>query len=54
MTKKVYEKYNGDQVTDSMLQEASELFSENYGIWGNGASNVVGLSAQRGESPELT
>jgi hypothetical protein len=54
MTKKVYEKYDGDQVTDNMLREASELFSENYGTWGNGASSVVGLSAKTGEALELT
>jgi hypothetical protein len=34
MAKRIYEKYDGSQVTDSMLQEASQLFSENYGVWG--------------------
>ena len=34
VTKTIYEKYDGSQVTDSMIQEASQLFSENYGVWG--------------------
>ena len=34
MAKRIYEKYDGSQVTDSMLQEVSQLFSENYGVWG--------------------
>ncbi len=34
MSKSCFEKYNGAQVTESMLEEAAVLFSENYGVWG--------------------
>ncbi|KAF2175335.1 hypothetical protein K469DRAFT_684020 [Zopfia rhizophila CBS 207.26] len=33
MEKKLFEKFDGAHVTDEMLQEASKLFSENYGVW---------------------
>ncbi|MCJ1257951.1 hypothetical protein MMC24_005779 [Lignoscripta atroalba] len=46
MTKKVFEKYDGGQVTDSMLQEASRLFSENYGVWGKEAAKSMGTFAK--------
>lgn len=34
MNKQLFERFDGHQVTDHMLKEASVLFSENYGIWG--------------------
>lgn len=34
MAKQVFEKFDGRELTDSMLEEAARLFSENYGIWG--------------------
>ena len=49
MTKKVFEKYDGGQVTDSMLQEASRLFSENYGVWGKEAAKSMGTFAKEGK-----
>lgn len=49
MSKILYEKYDRDQVTDSMLQEASKLFSENYGVWGKEAARVMGAFAREGK-----
>jgi len=40
MSKIVYEKYNGGEVTNAMLAEASQLFDENYGIWGRDAAKT--------------
>lgn len=34
MSKQLYESFRSDQVTDSMLERAAKLFSENYGTWG--------------------
>lgn len=38
MSKLVFEKYDGGEVTNDMLAEASQLFNENYGIWGRDAA----------------
>ena len=53
MERQLFEKYNGSQVTDSMLQEASQLFSEHYGVWGEHAVQVAGPFAKAGK-PALT
>ncbi|KAL2417770.1 hypothetical protein ABEF95_010206 [Exophiala dermatitidis] len=34
MAKRVFETFDGREVTDAMLTEAAVLFNENYGIWG--------------------
>ncbi|TAQ84988.1 hypothetical protein B7494_g6696 [Chlorociboria aeruginascens] len=34
MGKQLFERFDGVQITESMLQEASVLFSKNYGVWG--------------------
>jgi hypothetical protein len=34
MATQTYERFSAEQVTDSMLTAAAQLFSENYGIWG--------------------
>jgi GNAT superfamily N-acetyltransferase len=34
MEETTFKKYKAEDVTDSMIQEAAKLFSENYGIWG--------------------
>jgi hypothetical protein len=34
MTTQTYKTVPGHEVTDTMLEEAAKLFSENYGIWG--------------------
>lgn len=38
MGKQIFEKFGGGEVTDDMLEEASQLFSENYGVWGKEAA----------------
>lgn len=53
MAKKVFEKYDMNEVTDSMLQEASQLFSENYGVWGAKAASVVGAFAKEGKLAQV-
>lgn len=35
LAKQLYERFNGDELTDDMLREAVQLFNENYGIWGD-------------------
>ncbi len=50
MDKKIYERFNGDQVTDEMLEEASKLFSENYGVWSEHAAEHMGAFARAGTS----
>ncbi len=49
MEKRLFEKYDGSQVTESMLQEASQLFSDHYGIWDEHAAQVVGEFAKAGK-----
>jgi hypothetical protein len=34
MAEKTFKRYKAEEVTDTMVQEAAKLFSENYGIWG--------------------
>ncbi len=48
MEKQVFEKYDGNRVTESMLQEASQLFSAHYGVWGERAAQEVGGFAKAG------
>jgi hypothetical protein len=50
MEKKLYEGFNGDEVTDEMLEEASKLFSENYGVWSEHAAQSMGKFAKAGKS----
>jgi hypothetical protein len=38
MLKQLFEKFDGSELTDDMLVEASQLFNENYGIWGKDAA----------------
>jgi len=49
MEKQLFEKCDGGYVTDSMLQEAAVLFSENYGVWGEAAAQVTGKFAKAGK-----
>jgi hypothetical protein len=39
MAKQVFEKFGGLELTDEMLEEATQLFNENYGIWGEDPTN---------------
>lgn len=48
MEKRVFEKYDGGQVTETMLEEASKLFSEHYGVWSEHAAKMVGEFAKAG------
>ncbi|KAI9780711.1 MAG: hypothetical protein M1816_002760 [Peltula sp. TS41687] len=50
----LFEKYDGDQVTDSMLQEASKLFGENYGVWDKEAARVMGGFAREGSRVKMS
>ena len=49
MEKQVFEKYDGSLVTESMLQEASQLFCDHYGVWGEHATQVIGEFAKAGK-----
>ncbi|KAJ8131581.1 hypothetical protein O1611_g2047 [Lasiodiplodia mahajangana] len=45
-----YETFPGEKVTDHMLSEFAELFSENYGVWGKESPSPgkrISLSARR-------
>ncbi len=46
-----FELYDGSQVNESMLQEASRLFSEHYGVWNDEAAQYVGSFAKAGKCP---
>ena len=49
MEKQLFEKYDGSRVTEDMLQEASQLFGDHYGVWGEHATQAVGKFAKAGE-----
>jgi hypothetical protein len=48
MSKKVIQIFGMEQMNDPILQEAALLFSNNYGIWGERAKEVVGPFAKQG------
>jgi GNAT superfamily N-acetyltransferase len=39
IAKQVFERFDGRELTDTMLEEAAQLFNENYGIWGEDPTN---------------
>ena len=39
MSKQIFERFDGHELTDSMLNEAAQLFNENYGTWGTDPTN---------------
>lgn len=39
MAKQVFEKFDGCELTDTMLEEAAQLFNGNYGVWGRDPTN---------------
>lgn len=49
MEKQVFEKYDGSKVTESILQEAAQLFSAHYGVWSEHAAKAVGEFAKAGK-----
>lgn len=54
MAKRIYERYDGTEITEDMLQEASQLFSENYGVWGPRAASVQGTFAKAGNRVKMS
>lgn len=48
MERKIFERFDSEQVTGVLLREAAELFSQNYGIWGEQAESLVGSFAKAG------
>ena len=43
MEESTFKVFEGSQVTDFMLEEATQLFNENYGIWGKDPVNPRNL-----------
>ena len=41
-------RFEGSSITDTLLEAAAELFSNHYGIWGQGAASKVGPFAKAG------
>lgn len=41
MAKRLFERFDGHELTDSILEEAAKLFNENYGIWGEVPTNPI-------------
>ena len=39
MAKQIFERFDGGELTDKMLDEAAQLFNENYGVWGENPIN---------------
>lgn len=39
MAKQLFERFNGTELTDHVMEEAAQLFNENYGIWGEDPTN---------------
>lgn len=46
--------YDSTNVTDDMLQEAAELFSENYGVWAPTAAGILGSFAKEGKHVKMS
>ena len=44
----VYEKFQRDQITTPILEQAAKFFSENYGVWGKQAVLKMGPFARAG------
>ena len=48
MESKLFQKFDRGHIMDDMLQDASELFVENYGVWSKEAAQIIGPSAKEG------
>lgn len=44
-----YEKFEGDELDDTLLNPAAALFSSNYGVWGPLAAQNMGSWAKQGK-----
>lgn len=40
----VYKSYNGSEIDDALMGRCAQLFSNNYGIWGQNAAAMRGLN----------
>jgi hypothetical protein len=49
-----FHKYEREDLTNNMLQDAARLFSENYGIWGPVAEQDMGSFAKQGRRIRMT
>lgn len=55
MTDRRFQKFDSGDVTDDLLQQASQLFSRNYGVWGHEAgSSLSGLILMLNHEFQLT
>lgn len=48
-----FEKFEGAEITGSILEDAAGLFSANYGIWGPFAESKMGSFAKQGRRIRL-
>ncbi len=48
METRLFEGFKDDEVTDEMLEDATKLFSENYGVWSEHAAQHMGKFAKAG------
>lgn len=37
-SRRLYETFSREEVSDAMVADAAQLFSENYGVWGERSS----------------
>lgn len=49
MKQLLFEVFDGSSVTEGMLQESSQLFTENYGVWNEQAADMLGKFAHVGK-----
>ena len=49
-----FHKHETEDMTDSMLQDAAKLFSENYGVWDPVAEQNMGTFAKQGQRIRLS
>jgi len=49
MSNRYYDVFEQDELSNDALQAAADLFSSNYGVWGEKAAGTVGSWAEKGE-----
>lgn len=49
MTTRCYDTFEQEELSDETLQAAADLFSSNYGVWGEKATETVGRWAEKGD-----
>ncbi|KAI9892934.1 MAG: hypothetical protein M1814_000818 [Vezdaea aestivalis] len=50
MARYLFEKFTGADLTDLMLNDASKLFNENYGVWGKRPAESRAKSPRPGKN----